>query len=532
MTSTETMPVKLIKIILTEVLQNHQFIKTSSFKKIFIEQIKDRSEYPDGIAVNLRWGRKSNYDYICCHVEKKNITFPHYHDLDPIFITDFLSDQKRFLFNIAYMLMKPLHTDVQLKITYGKTLNLYNGLQRKKTLGQISVQKNYLDYDLAIHTVRTEYFVDNVVYYSSGIDFIYHLACIKSVMEAIEWQKIAWHRKKRLIHTTARQLSNAVNPNIFKLYDWSAGKSQYGDRFSFSETDTFYWEKLTDFNTGKKVYIPAQCVYTKYQFGQEKIIRIPVSTGAACHFDYQQALLKGLLELIERDNFSLHYLTKMSPVIITYESDKTLKTLIDFFQKALKIKIFVLDFSYDFPVYAIGVIFLNQEKQRVMSIGLGCDFDLQATVKHALLEAYKAYQSFHQYRDLPIEDINFDKIKSLLSRNQSYWFQNNPFADIKFLFRGKNKEIGLYSKSNPNMALSEKVGLLTKSFKKKQYHLFVKQFTDKNSSYHVVKVISPQFVPLPLFVDLPFLKTDRIRLFAEDNHLRNLKLNTIPPPFY
>jgi len=73
----------------------------------------------------------------------------------------------------------------------------------------------------------------------------------------------------------------------------------------------FVWAKAVNFTTQADTYIPKQLVDMPYiQLEGEALLRVSITTGAACGNSLQDAVKRGFLELVERDAFMLSWLTQ------------------------------------------------------------------------------------------------------------------------------------------------------------------------------------------------------------------------------
>lgn len=514
-----------VKKVFQEVLQNYPPIAKSTFKKIYVEEVKNHKKYPDCIAVNLRWGKKSNYDYICCHIEKSKIVFLHNPSLRRIELSNFLLKKQNFLRNVAQMLSEPLHTNSAFRKSYDRTFKLLRTLQDWGILGKNISDIDIISTNYELHSVVTQYFIDDIrSSYSSSVSASYPEAFVKSVIEAVEWWAITWKENNKSLSKKFREVENAISPAIFAIYN-----SKLKDNFSFNLSDSFQWSKVYDLINQKFVEIPSQLVYSKYPLGGEKLIRLPISTGAAAHFSYKNALLNGLCELIERDSFSLHYLTQTSPKQIDFQKDEWLCTMINKIQKKLNVKITILDFTYDFPAYSVGVVFSDDKIGRI-SIGLSCNFEIQEAIENALYESYKTYVSLGNFANNNLANSDLGDIASIFKKNKQFWIEKQPLSKVAFLFKGGYIDIAAY-KSVGKMSLERKVELLLKVVKKNKYNAFVKRRNFRKPTLYVAKIIVPELLPLPLLFDAPYKKTLRLAAFLQSKKKKFNQI-AIPPPFY
>jgi len=80
-----------------------------------------------------------------------------------------------------------------------------------------------------------------------------------------------------------------------------------------SKAKPIRWVRGVNLFSGKSIYLPAVLVYlyAGYQSAAERL-SCPITTGCAAHTNYEQALLGGLLEVVERDALSIVWLQKLT----------------------------------------------------------------------------------------------------------------------------------------------------------------------------------------------------------------------------
>ncbi len=404
---------------------------------------------------------------------------------------------------------------------YEKVRKLYHSLKRKGIIQEAFVEIFPLSEKKNIFIVSIEYRRGDTNSFSSANDTSLKGAFIKAVMEAIEWLSITYTQKEATI--LLQQPRTGISPSIFSIFE--------------RETDTafskFRWTESYSQSEKKRVLIPTQFVYSHYLFApNEPKLRIPISTGAAANFDESSALLAGLLEVIERDNFMLYYLTKTSPKIIDFEQSRELKELIQSLKQNYKIYLVVLDFSYDLPVYTIGILLFDENS--VVTIGLKTHTNLTIAITQAILEAFKLYVKSRNYKiGIPSEETSESfSLNYFFHETKNYWLQEKPLKDIAFLLKGeivdsRNYKKDFFKKTSPGTIYSS----LTQEIISQKQAVFVKDFS-VNSAIVVRKIIIPNYVPLFLSSKFPYKITARIKKFINDKQNNTKQLLTIPPPFY
>ena len=159
---------------------------------------------------------------------------------------------------------------------------------------------------------------------NGGVAQTRNLALAKAVGEAIERYSSALYDKEDMPFTTQREAQfHSVNLGDFRFYE----KEQYLDpSFLFCEPtkDTMIrWTPTENLVSNEVIYVPGAAVWMPYYYdlgaGEVPIMQ-PISTGLACHCSYEESILGGLLEVIERDSFSMTWQGRLSWPLIRTES--------------------------------------------------------------------------------------------------------------------------------------------------------------------------------------------------------------------
>lgn len=161
------------------------------------------------------------------------------------------------------------------------------------------------------------------------------------------------------------------------------------------------------------------------------------TSGTASHFDFNTALSKALLELIERDAFLVRWLSASSPALIditTFNDSLVKKVAKNISQDGHKL--FLFDLSLDIPVLVMAA--LIQTKDNHFCLGLGSGWDFNEAITHALIEALRYFGKLSETKVFDY-DIAVEKLTSLdieghieyhwsLERENSFDFMtNSPF---------------------------------------------------------------------------------------------------------
>lgn len=128
-----------------------------------------------------------------------------------------------------------------------------------------------------------------------------------------------------MVEATSSDLGQkAVDLSAFAAY----APEQYAPGFPFRAPDStvpFRWMVALSLTEKAPRFVPAQCVLQPYNPGLgETLLCEHNSTGLAAARNWEQAVLSGLLEVIERDAFMIHWLAQIPAPRLNWERDPEL----------------------------------------------------------------------------------------------------------------------------------------------------------------------------------------------------------------
>ncbi len=214
-------------------------------------------------------------------------------------------------------------------------------------------------------------------------------AVLSAVGEAIERYSASIVDAERIVWKRPQDLNGEfLDPRLCGLYS----DEQYGRHgFPFVRFDAEIehpWVQGIWVSNGQPVWIPAVFVFLTVELRQEQSICQGTSNGLAASTDKDDASLRAILELVERDAFMAAWLTGRSAQRILI--DDTLDPLLHDVLKGLEglganVEIYTL------PTSAIGTTVLclafgDGENYPGVTFGLGCDLEPRVALKQAVLE--------------------------------------------------------------------------------------------------------------------------------------------------
>jgi YcaO-like protein with predicted kinase domain len=148
----------------------------------------------------------------------------------------------------------------------------------------------------------------------------------------------------------------------------------------------FEWVVGESVATGEPIRIPAQAVFTPYSFGGARSYESH-SDGLVSGNSRSEALLHGMLELVERDACSFGELLHRGARIDLASAPSSILGLVDTFQRhRIEVDLFQFDSPTGIPVfYAVGVD-PDTHSAMLINAGAGCSLDPERGAQRALTE--------------------------------------------------------------------------------------------------------------------------------------------------
>ena len=304
------------------------------------------------------------------------------------------------------------------------------------------------------------------------------------------------------------------------------------------------------------------------------------TNGCAGHFDYDQAVLSGWLEIVQRDSFLVYWLNSISPKVIdvdtyyslsdisenkdTYINKDIYKILSDF--KKYNIEYYFLDITSDIEVPSVLCVTISTVRgEKRLHIGACTGFDVDKVFLSAALESISCaasrhgiissneninnvLSSFKTREYIPFTNKNIDK-----EMRQNMYYPKGMIENIEFIYKSKEK-ISVEKWWSINDAIKKRgydiirldkdvkyqLQYLKEIFKERigsnaDYNVYVYEYKNKLIKYFdfkVVRVICPALYSLYLREDYADPKHARLSEFIKNKGLINkTKINIWPHPF-
>ena len=179
-------------------------------------------------------------------------------------------------------------------------------------------------------------------------------AMAKAIGEAVERYCSAIFDYRDLVLAPYDELAErAVAPESFALHSDAQYASEGFPWRPFRRDSPVCWTRGTSLVTGEPTLVPASMVYVPFHFLSSRPdtpIGQPISTGQACGVSWDDAVLSGLCEAVERDAFTLTWQARMSrPRVDPPTFPPAIRDLVDRYE-AVGVQIELMDVTTDIAI--------------------------------------------------------------------------------------------------------------------------------------------------------------------------------------
>jgi ribosomal protein S12 methylthiotransferase accessory factor len=197
-----------------------------------------------------------------------------------------------------------------------------------------------------------------------------------------------------LVVASAAELGEeAVAPDRFALFS----REQYEDeRFPyrrFTNATRVVWTRGRALPGGEPALVPAQLVYLSDAYGAEPVrIASSTSNGLACHATPEEAVLSGLLELVERDAFMIAWSNRLTLPRLSWDGVAELCAFEAGYLAPTGLRYAAVDLSrfWDIPT-ALGVVRSDEPATAALGVGACAAPTVREAVRKALDEACRVH---------------------------------------------------------------------------------------------------------------------------------------------
>lgn len=343
-------------------------------------------------------------------------------------------------------------------------------------------------------------------YVGGGAALFRDVAITKAVGEAVERYCAAIYDVEELpLFSYNSAPFECISPEKFALYRTDQYEHKKFYFRPFTRDSLVRWIGVVNLSDSSTVYVPASMVYVPYYFyeGEKEVpIAQPISTGLSCHSSYDQAVIGGICEVIERDNFTITWQAQMSRVKIKKKSlSKFNQDLVDRFER-VGYEIHLMDMSNETKIPGILVVAVNNYSKFVpIAVAAAVDLSPERAIRKALEELAHTERYVYQIKNetprIEIQGV-FDNIIGQF-HHVSLWLDPELRKNAEFLYSSNEwkdfADIPDFSASTAE----EELKLLVSQINSTGYEVLAVDITTqdvKDLGLCVVRVIIPGYHPL------------------------------------
>ena len=292
---------------------------------------------------------------------------------------------------------------------------------------------------------------------------------------------------------------------------------------------------------GRPAWLPAQLVYLRSPDPPASAIGFPTSNGLACGATLEEAVLAGLLELVERDAVMLAWNNRLSLPRLDWTEDEELLALDRRYFTGSGLSYSVLDGSVFLGIpAAIAVVHGPPAERTALAVGAGCAPTVAAAWLKALSEAFgvrrwlRAHTLIDPERTIedPFEIASFDEHMLFYASHehakQAAFLDSSPRTTA-------TRDVGPLTATTPRRLVEEVVGRLGRH-DVTAYAVDVTAPDVRSLGLHVVRVVCTELCALDVSHGARYLGGRRLYHAAYEaglasRPLQPTELNPLPHPF-
>jgi ribosomal protein S12 methylthiotransferase accessory factor len=270
----------------------------------------------------------------------------------------------------------------------------------------------------------------------------YRNSLTSGLLEAFERHAGLRIRAKRcVVFDSYKNLKNeALDPRACGVYEPAFIQTKTG-LLPFTEDMQIHWVWGHSLSEHRAILVPLQLVYYRNRSREEPLFVLSNSNGCATGTCLEEAILFGLLELIERDAFLIHWRARLSPPQIDPDSVSDLESrfLIERLRRA-DLDIYLFDTRLDIPVPSIAAALLRRDLEPgTLTLAMACSLHPEHAMKSALAEAAGRQFGFHRRTRAKAADWaalkDFSGVRTMEDHALLYGLPE-AFRHAEFLFKG------------------------------------------------------------------------------------------------
>lgn len=361
------------------------------------------------------------------------------------------------------------------------------------------------------------------------------ISAIKAVAEAAERYAMSVIHNDEVVIATANELgADAIDWRLFpRCLD-----REYEDFPSvvpFDPNKRIRWIRGVSLLDGRRLYVPVSLTHIAKASRRAETFTLPISTGVAVHSSVQEATVRAILEVVERDSIALTwYLRPVLPRIrISAEQAGDYSSRFQAFGRS-QIKQYLFDATTDLGIPVVyGVMVAPNHPTVATVVTAASDLDPVSACAKAMREAVSTRLAVIGCEDVPEDHEACFK----LEHGAAYMGRQEQRAEFDFLLKSP-QSVDIEDIPNRDTGDSGRNlhWLVERLREKKIEAVAVELTTDELSEngLRAVRVVIPQLMPMSYVSKARFLAHPRLHHYAEtimNKAFTEDLVNPLPQPF-
>ncbi len=378
---------------------------------------------------------------------------------------------------------------------------------------------------------------------TGGAHYLRDRALAAALGEALERYCGTQAPASHQVFASAAELGpQAVSPSDFALFH-PRQYSQAGFPYRpFTPETRVQWVRGISLTDGAPVFLPAQLIFLAPGRRQgEPAIGYATSSGMACGPTRDEAVLRALLEVVERDAFMLTWYGRLTLPLLDLESDPLLCAEVRRHFAPARLHYQVVDLSVFLRVpTALAVIRGRPPDAIGLTVGAASAPTMREACGKALREAFQTRHWIRQMRQLHRRAFapDFSDILRFEDHVLLYSYEENA-RRADFLIASAQLRPLQQIPPLEGATASERISAVVARLAQHGVRAYATDLTSpevRQAGLHVVRVLCPQLCPLDVGYQRRFLGGPRLyeaawRLGLRERPLGFEELNPYPHPF-
>ncbi|MCK4785713.1 MAG: YcaO-like family protein [Desulfobacteraceae bacterium] len=372
-----------------------------------------------------------------------------------------------------------------------------------------------------------------------GAGFFPDEAMLACLGEAVERYCCQFYKEEDLLLSTYDDIcEQAINPLSIAIF---SNEQYLSPSFPFSPLTCktpVWWVEAHSLTKQHYRYVPACIVYMPYRIRDpEPPITPAISTGLSCDCSFEQAAMKGLCEVVERDAFTITWLKRV-PTTELIDIPADIKETFNY--GLIEYHAYDLTSDSGIPVYLV-LSRGNSDFGELTTVGVAASLEPVEALRKAFLENAQGRLCLRALkRERPDWTISENFMNVLTFDDHAMVLTTKPELLDRLDFLGaKGKRT---FNANPEQRFSDvrmTLSMCVQRLASIGLEVFVKDLTTedvKSLGLHVVRIIVPGMQPLHGTHLLPFIggkrleRTGEIFNVSDNDILPAGRFNPIPHP--